>query len=40
MTHGYSVWSFDRDGKVTREDAFFDNLELYNQLGYTISAPK
>jgi steroid delta-isomerase-like uncharacterized protein len=40
MTHGYSVWSFDKEGKVTQEDAFFDNMELYNQLGYTVSAPK
>lgn len=32
-THGFSVWSFNGDGKATQEDAFYDNLEVYKQLG-------
>ena len=37
--HGFSVWTFKRKGKALREDAFFDNLEMYQQLGYTLKAP-
>ncbi len=39
-THGYSILTFNTEGKGTREDAFFDNMELYTQLGYTVSPPK
>ena len=34
-THGFSVWTFDTDGKAAREDAFYDNLVVFNQLGIT-----
>lgn len=34
-THGFSVWSMNQDGKFTREDAYYDNLDLFNQLGIT-----
>ncbi|GGK30067.1 hypothetical protein GCM10007962_25450 [Yeosuana aromativorans] len=33
--HGFSVWSLNADGKLTREDAYFDNLLMFNQLGLT-----
>ncbi|MCJ7468448.1 MAG: ester cyclase [Maribacter sp.] len=39
-THGLSVWKFDREGKAIQEDAFSDNLEVYQQLGYSMPAPK
>jgi len=32
-THGFSVWTFDKDGKAIQEDAFYDNLVVFNQLG-------
>jgi hypothetical protein len=32
---GISVWTFDKEGKATQEDAFFDNLTMFNQLGIT-----
>ena len=32
-THGFSVWSLNDTGKLTREDAYYDNMDLYNQLG-------
>ena len=34
-THGFSVWTFDKDGKAIQEDAFYDNLVVFNQLGLT-----
>ncbi|MBT8302112.1 MAG: ester cyclase [Maribacter sp.] len=34
-THGFSVWTFDSEGKSVREDAFYDNLVVFNQLGLT-----
>ncbi len=34
-THGFSVWTFDTEGKSVREDAFYDNLVVFNQLGLT-----
>ncbi|MCG2459273.1 ester cyclase [Flavobacteriaceae bacterium F89] len=39
-THGYSIWSFEKDGKADREDAFYDNLVVYQQLGYSMPMPK
>lgn len=38
-THGMSVWTFDANGIAIQEDAFYDNMELYNQLGYSVSPP-
>jgi steroid delta-isomerase-like uncharacterized protein len=35
VTHGFSIWSMNKDGQFTREDAFYDNLDLFNQLGIT-----
>ena len=37
-THGLSVWSFDGDGKPSREDAFYNNMSVFQQLG--ISPPE
>lgn len=37
-TQGFSVWIFDKDGKSIQEDAFYDNLVVFNQLG--IVPPK
>ena len=34
-THGFSAWIFDAEGKCVREDAFYDNLVVFNQLGIT-----
>ena len=34
-THGFSVWTFDLEGKCVQEDAFYDNLVVFNQLGIT-----
>ncbi|MCK0146958.1 ester cyclase [Arenibacter sp. F26102] len=39
-THGFSVWMFDTEGKAVREDAFYDNLVVYEQLGYSMPMPK
>lgn len=33
-THGISVWTFDENGKASREDSYYDNLTLFQQLGY------
>ena len=40
VTHGHSIWTIQNNGKFSREDAFYDNLTLYNQLGYTQIPPK
>ena len=37
-THGFSVWTFDEEGKATREDAYYDNLTVFSQLGYSLPA--
>ncbi|MFN4763174.1 ester cyclase [Gillisia sp. Q332] len=38
-THGASIWTFEKDGKASREDAYYDNLTLFQQLGYSMPAP-
>ncbi|MDX1327096.1 MAG: ester cyclase [Arenibacter sp.] len=35
-THGYSIWTFNTAGKAIQEEAFYDNLVVYQQLGYTM----
>ncbi len=37
-THGFSVWTFNKEGKGSREDAFYDNMALFTQLGYSMPA--
>ncbi|WP_372753240.1 ester cyclase [Mariniflexile sp.] len=37
-TYGHSVWTIEKDGKFSREDAFYDNLTVFQQLG--TQAPK
>lgn len=32
-SHGFSVWTLNDQGLFTREDAYYDNLVMYNQLG-------
>lgn len=34
ITHGMSVWTVEKNGKASREDAYYDNLTLFQQLGY------
>ncbi|WAC02839.1 ester cyclase [Lacinutrix neustonica] len=37
--HGISVWTFNDDGKLMQEDAYFDRLSLFQQLGYQEVPP-
>jgi steroid delta-isomerase-like uncharacterized protein len=39
LTHGFSIWTYNNDGKAVREDAYYDNLTLYQQLGYSLTPP-
>lgn len=39
-THGFSVWTFNKEGKGAIEDAFYDNMAVYTQLGYSLPTPK
>jgi len=38
-THGHSIWTVS-NGKLSNEDSYYDNLTLFNQLGYSIPTPK
>ncbi|NNC94028.1 MAG: SnoaL-like domain-containing protein [Chitinophagales bacterium] len=38
--HGFSVWQTNDDGKFVREDAYFDNMAMMSQLGYSVSPPE
>lgn len=38
-THGTSIWTIEKDGRASREEAYFDNLALFQQLGYSMPAP-
>jgi steroid delta-isomerase-like uncharacterized protein len=37
---GFSVWTFNSDGKATQEDAYADNLAIFQQLGYKLTPPE
>lgn len=34
-TQGFSVWAFNKEGKAIQEDAYYDNMVVFNQLGIT-----
>ena len=36
---GYSELSFDTQGKIIREDVYYNELQLLQQLGYTLNPP-
>jgi len=38
--HGMSVWTFNEDGKATREDAYYDRMAMMSQMGYTVAPPQ
>ena len=38
-THGHSIWTVS-NGKLSNEDSYYDNLTLFNQLGYSMPTPK
>jgi steroid delta-isomerase-like uncharacterized protein len=36
---GVSLFLFDKEGKITREDTYYNELYLLQQLGYTLQPP-
>ncbi|MGZ0016392.1 ester cyclase [Yeosuana sp. AK3] len=36
---GFSIWTFNSDGKATQEEAYADNLAIFQQLGYSTPEP-
>lgn len=36
---GFSIWTFNGEGKAIEEDAYADNLAIFEQLGYSAPAP-
>jgi steroid delta-isomerase-like uncharacterized protein len=39
IVSGYSELSFDTQGKIIREDVYYNELQLLQQLGYTLNPP-
>jgi steroid delta-isomerase-like uncharacterized protein len=38
--HGLSIWSLNDKGKAIKEEVYYDNHAILNQLGYNTSAPE
>ncbi len=36
---GYSTIQYNNEGKMVREDAYYNELEMLRQLGYTLNPP-
>jgi steroid delta-isomerase-like uncharacterized protein len=36
---GVSLFRFNKEGKITREDTYYNELYLLQQLGYTLNPP-
>lgn len=36
---GYSELTFDQEGRIIHEDCYYNELELLQQLGYTLNKP-
>ena len=39
IVSGYSELSFDMEGKIIQEDVYYNELQLLQQLGYTLNPP-
>ena len=39
ITQGFTILTFNNEGKVIHEEAFYDLLSVLNQWGYTITPP-
>jgi predicted ester cyclase len=39
VTHGFSIFTYNAEGKVIKEEAFFDNLGYLTAWGYTLTPP-
>ncbi len=39
VTKGFSIWQVNDAGEAIREDVFFDNLGMFQQMGYSMPAP-
>jgi len=39
VVSGYSELSFDTEGKIIQEDVYYNELQLLQQLGYTLNEP-
>lgn len=38
-TYGHTVITYNKEGKIIKDESFFDMADMYQQLGYTISPP-
>ena len=39
-TNGFTILTFNDEGKVTKEEAYFDQLSYLEAWGYTVTPPK
>ena len=39
VVHGFSELIFDTQGKIKKEDVYYNELELLQQLGYSLNPP-
>ncbi len=39
VTHGFTILTFNEEGKAISEEAYFDTMSYLGAWGYTLSAP-
>lgn len=39
VTHGFTIMTYNAEGKAIKEEAFFDNLGYLTAWGYTVTPP-
>ncbi len=39
VTHGFTIMTYNAEGKAVKEEAFFDNLSYLTAWGYTLAPP-
>ncbi|BAO54350.1 ester cyclase [Nonlabens marinus] len=39
MVHGFSVITYNDEGKIIKEEAYMDNLKAYTSIGYSLAPP-
>lgn len=39
VDYAFTIWTFNKEGKLTKEETYYDNLSFMAQLGFTLSPP-
>lgn len=39
-THGHTILTYNAEGKIIKDESYYDQLDMFEQLGYSLGPPK